>query len=231
MNTSAVRVEPFQLQIAEGVEVFGERAALNAATAVVLLLHDQGADLDSLGWLRAALLDSGLGVISLDLPAHGLSGGSYGPHAAAAIEQAAVLADPDGARGVAFVAVGMTAVHLLRADVGRALAAALIWPDDATGATYADSEWRRTPMLSILDPGSPGSEQTATALAAHAREWNVRAFVHRESPSPRTTDWRTHAAAMVSRFVLEQSAYRQARAATRSVAPHLSDPEPQQDRR
>lgn len=200
-------VAPISLGIADEVVVFGERCAGRTDAAVVVLLHDRGSDLDSLRWLRTALVGDGFTVVSLDLPGHGLSDGDYDRDCQHAIESAAEFADPDGHLGVAFVAVGSTGVQLLRARPSNPIASVLIWSQARTDSSYDTSVWPRTPALLIVDPTDRDGEAAASALFTRARAWNVRAFVHREHESAGTAGWHVHAASMVSRFVLEQDTY------------------------
>lgn len=192
------------------------------ATAIVLL-HDEGDDLDSMRPLAFALAELGFSIVNLDLPGHGLSSGDYADDAPLAIAAAAAFADPETSRGVGFVAVGASCSHLVHAPLVDSVGMVMIDPRELPTELTAESIWRRLPSLYIVDPSDTAADAATEALSAQVRAWNVRCFVHREPAAsidapladvsaPDAAHMRfLHIRALSTKFLMEQRHYRTTR--------------------
>ncbi len=199
---SAVTSVPSVISVttASGHQLFGQRHLDDADAPRVVLLHDEGSDLDSLRWLRGALTAQGVCVDEWDLPGHGLSEGAYDADCHEAIISASRVADPTRDAGVSYVAVGGTCSRLLGTDLPEPVSVTLVRPDGPPPDGYRDSAWSRTPTLCLVDPSDPASDGAAQDLSRRIRAWYLRAFVHPDDAER----WQLHAAAMTVRLVLEQ---------------------------
>lgn len=196
-----------ELDLGDSRECFAEYHWAGPDAAAVVLLHDEGDDLDSMRDIAVALVQQGFSVLNLDLPGHGLSSADYEDDAPLAIAAAALFADPHADRGVAFIGVGATSAHLVNSPVRHCIGVVLVDPRGIPRELPVGSVWRTTPSLFIVDPSDADADAATEALAAHVRAWNVRCFVHREAGSSRAL----HVRALSTKFLLEQRAYRHSR--------------------
>jgi alpha-beta hydrolase superfamily lysophospholipase len=107
-------IAPIECRAADGALLRGEE--LRQGSSWVVLLHDEGEDLDCWQAVRAVLAMRGWSIVALDLRGHGGSDGAWGRDSAA-LDAAAALgraaaADPTH---VALVAAGVTGVLVLEA--------------------------------------------------------------------------------------------------------------------
>jgi len=196
-----------ELDLGSSRSCFAEYHWAGTDAVAVVLLHDEGADLDSVRDLAIPLAQQGFSVLSLDLPGHGLSSGDFEDDAPLAIAAAALFADPHDTRGVAFIAVGATSAHLVNSPVRNCLGMVLVDPRAVPHNLPVGSVWRSTPSLFIVDPSDTEADAATELLAGQVRAWNVRCFVHRQAASSRPQ----HIRALSTKFLLEQSAYRVSR--------------------
>lgn len=117
-------IEPIECRAADGVLLRGEE--VRQGSSWVVLLHDEGDDLDCWQAVRHVLAARGWSIVALDLRGHGGSDGDW-ERASATLDAAVALgraaaADPDH---VALVAAGVTGVLVLEAIEQDALDAAL----------------------------------------------------------------------------------------------------------
>jgi hypothetical protein len=185
---------------ARGCQLYGQRHLGDPEAPRVVLLHDEGTDLDSLRWLREALTAQRVCVDEWDLPGHGLSEGDYHADCGDAIAAIGREAEPRRHSGVSYVAVGKTCSYLLVTELPEPVSLTLLRPEVRAAATYPRSTWARTPTLCLVDPSDRLSDSAAQELSRSIRAWYVRAFVHDDELGR----WQTHAASMTVRLVLEQ---------------------------
>src|SRR5690348_16081509 len=107
-------IEPIECRTADGVLLRGEEA--REGSSWVVLLHDEGDDLDCWQPVRAALLPRGWSVLALDLRGHGGSEGQWDP-GSTVLDAAVALGRVAQARPshVALLAAGVTGVLVLEA--------------------------------------------------------------------------------------------------------------------
>jgi alpha-beta hydrolase superfamily lysophospholipase len=107
-------IEPIECRAADGVLLRGEE--LRQRSSWVVLLHDEGDDLDCWQAVRAVLAARGWSIVTLDLRGHGGSDGEW-RRSSAALDAAAALgrAAATGPTHVALVAAGVTGVLVLEA--------------------------------------------------------------------------------------------------------------------
>ena len=208
-----------ELEMGNGLACLAEFRWVGERAAAVVLVHDNGRDLDSMRSLAQALWDEGFMIVNLDLPGHGLSGGDYERDSARAIAAAALFADPHGIRGVSFVAAGQSCQHLLRAPLADATSVVLVDPHPLPSSLDEKSIWRTTPSLFVVDPANAESDRAAGALSEEVMAWNIRCFVHRGQPRQDEDrdvadhDRYLHIRALSTKFLLEQRFYRESRQA------------------
>ncbi len=188
-----------------GAAVFGELTQVEGAPGTVLLLHDQGGDLDSVRPFARALGTLLLDTLLVDLPGHGLSGGSWSADAGGAVRQALDLAARPG-RPVGVVAVGAACALLLQQSAASVAAVALVSPRLTTAQLLAAEPWRSVPHVAFGDPCDLPVEASLQELGRWTRAWCMRVNVHRHEVSglSRPTPHMTHASAA---FIAEQIAY------------------------
>ena len=107
-------IEPIECRAADGVLLRGEE--LRQGSSWVVLLHDEGDDLDCWQAVRTVLAARGWSIVALDLRGHGGSDGEWG-RGSATLDAAAALgrAAAAGPTHVALVAAGVTGVLVLEA--------------------------------------------------------------------------------------------------------------------
>jgi pimeloyl-ACP methyl ester carboxylesterase len=107
-------IEPIECRAADGVLLRGEE--LRQGSSWVVLLHDEGDDLDCWQAVRTVLVARGWSIVALDLRGHGGSDGDWGRDSAT-LDAAVALGRAAAARPahVALVAAGVTGVLVLAA--------------------------------------------------------------------------------------------------------------------
>ncbi len=203
------------LQLRPDLECMGVWTSTSSALGAVVLLHDRDRDLDSMRAMAESLLASGLDVLNLDLPGHGLSGGVYARDGAAAIEAAADVAAAHGSSRVAYVAHGSSAGLLLAAEPTAPVAMFLLDPVDDGRAAGPAEVWQTVPTTVVHDPTDSASTESADRVLAGIRAWGLRISLHRTGGSDGAADLATGDGRVASpqvvvaatKFVLEQHTY------------------------
>jgi pimeloyl-ACP methyl ester carboxylesterase len=178
------------------------------ADLAVLMVHDIGADLDSIRWLAEPVAAAGVSVLCVDLPGHGLSEGQ--PESAAAaiatVYQGLCRAVP-GVTGV--VAEGQAGSLLLSTSLDPApVAATFIAPQPPGAAAPIASGWRFVPKLVIAPHGQDASGAYAQHILAATNAWSLRADLARagdgNEPDP---VFEQQVASLTIKFMLEPAAF------------------------
>src|SRR4051812_36279858 len=115
-----MRVQPMELTASDGVILRGQH--WEGGNVWVILFHEAGRDLDCWHPLVAALLGCGYSLCTLDQRGHGTSDSEWNPSALSAdLEAAIAYAQAQGARRIAFIGAGESALPALRDDHARHL--------------------------------------------------------------------------------------------------------------
>jgi pimeloyl-ACP methyl ester carboxylesterase len=184
----------------------------------LLMLHEPGADLDSLRWLADRLVAAGVSVLSIDLPGHGLSDGdrlvpAHGRSAVAAALNELVRRDDSA---VAVLAQGQTAGLLLQTDVAVApVAAVLLDPRPFGRDQRVSASWRQVPKLALVPSGSAHA-QFAAGVLERTNAWGLQADLHGLG-AERTDIAEIQAANITLKFTLELAAFELASRRRRSA--------------
>lgn len=193
------------LDIDPECRVIGELTVTSDSRDVVLLLHDEGSDLDGVRGIARRLQSAGFSTLAVDLPGHGMSTGTLESHGAAAIDASLALIDPARERGRWLVAMGRSVERSLKSDVA---VNGTVWVDPVWDPVDVPSPaWRTRPALILVDPEDTASDRVAERLVAQHRAWAIRAFIHRDDRGRRDQ----HITAMTARFLLEQGELRRQR--------------------
>lgn len=207
-----------EIQVAAGVTAFGEVSQLQDARGVVLLLHGRGSDLDCVRPFTAPLQHLLLDTLSIDMPGHGLSSGSWDEHG----ERAVALALSECHRrssNVAVVAVGSSARVLFGLPQQEAHALALVQPTLSAEDLDRASSWRSVPQIAMGDTDDAATSDSMELLRKWVRAWSMRLHVHFGDPMSATAPWTEHMVHSGAAFIAEQLAYRSlGRAAVTSLA-------------
>jgi pimeloyl-ACP methyl ester carboxylesterase len=202
-------------ELEPGVECLGEWVGVPGSLGAAILLHDFGSDLDSMRHVARALVSAGVGVLSLDLPGHGISAGEYWTHGAGAVEAAAEYASSSGSGEVAVVAHGHSCALATGAAVAP-VASVLIDPRAGEDAPARQESWTTVPTIFIQDPRDEVTTGEVERTMAQMHAWTVRVDLHpsREAvgdsePLPRLA--MPQITVMTAKFLLEQFAYAAAR--------------------
>lgn len=197
--------EIVEVRLGGGAACVGEWRPAEGAECGVLLLHDEGADLDAMRPLARALGSAGVSAFIVDLPGHGLSGGAYAADGAALVEGAVAAIRQRGAVDLAVVAHGASVGLAHAARVDAAIGA--VWVDGRVDAAPpADSPWRRVPTVVFSDPGDPTLTASADALVGAMNAWALRVDLHPDASTPRLAN--PTILSTSARFLHEQAGYR-----------------------
>lgn len=196
-----------QLDLPSGASVFGEVSEVAHARGCVLLLHDRGSDLDALRPFASPLQSLELTTVLVDLPGHGLSGGTWGDDGASAVRQAL-----DECRRlhphVGAVAAGSTCALLYGLHPAPVRVVALVAPALTDVDLSGSDAWRVVPTISMGDPCDEATDESMERLARWIRAWSLRLNVHYlDPPEGASNRWTPHMTHSAAAFVAEQLAY------------------------
>jgi pimeloyl-ACP methyl ester carboxylesterase len=173
--------EPIELLAEDGVRIAAE--VERAGRYYVVLVHDLGADLDSLAPLASGLSRDSFSVVGFDFRGHGLSDGSWdAAKARLDVRAAAAWARSDGAGQVFAVGAGTGACALLdAASAGLIDAAVLLGPAAGPGCEAGRARRWVGPKLFIA--GSADPEGLAAARRVFDSCIGPRLFVQLPTPA------------------------------------------------
>lgn len=202
---------PVELAFGGEVSCFGEYSrAVPATDALCVVLHDRAKDLDSLRWLALDLLAFGISQLLIDLPGHGLSGGTTGAPLGPVIEAAAEFASSKGYRYLTFVAEGASAHAVLRTKTSSPpLAAALVAPIAEIARRAPQGRcWEGVPKLAFVPKNDEACGEFADALLRRTHSWCLLAsLTFSDDTEPISEAARVQMASITAKFFLEQIAY------------------------
>jgi hypothetical protein len=202
-------------ELEPGVECLGEWIAAPGSLGSAILLHDLGSDLDSMRHVSRALVSAGVGVLSLDLPGHGISAGDYWTHGSAAVEAAAEYVAGRGGGEVAVVAHGHSCAIATGAAVAP-VAAVLVDPRSGQDAPARQESWNTVSTVFIQDPLDEVMTAEVDRTMAQMHAWTVRVDLHPDRETAGDAEALPRLAmpqvtGMTAKFLLEQFAYAAAR--------------------
>jgi len=203
------RDDVVSLDLGAGQLVLGEWLRVQQPRAVVLALHDTAADLDTLRPFARQLSRLTISTLMLDLPGHGLSGGTWHEHGEHAVSGALRECARTGLP-VSILAVGASA-QLALGQPEPAVSLVVVSPSLSVENLNDAEAWRTTPLLTIIDSTDARGAEVQAALGRWSRGWYVRMNGHYGSGGAIDTGWVpqiTHAAAA---FAAEQFAYHSAK--------------------
>ncbi|MEI8057788.1 MAG: hypothetical protein WCI29_10305 [Actinomycetes bacterium] len=197
-----------EFEVEPDISIFGEYTEITDSRAVVLLLHDRGADLDSVRAFTHAFHRLLIDTCLVDLPEHGLSGGSWDEHAMTAVSMALDLCS-QRASSVGVLAVGAAATVLFELPAPAVHALALIEPALTVPQLDLAESWRSIPQIAMGDPTNEAVQESMENLRLWVRAWSMRVYVHYEADaSAATPQWTEHMKHSSAAFIAEQLAYR-----------------------
>jgi hypothetical protein len=213
-----IALQPVEIALDDDVSIFGELATPPDPKGTVLVVHAAQADLDSVRAFAQPLHVLQLSTLLLDLPGHGLSGGSW--EADGRRGMAAALAVSQGYGTTAVLAVGDACGALFSVDPGDVCAVALVAPRIPQQLLAEDNAWRWVPQIAMGDSADPEMDQTLGSLGQWVRAWAMRLHVHTGPWSAgRPEAWPPQMVHSAAAFIAEQMAYRMApRPADRPLA-------------
>ena len=131
-----MKIEALEATTADAIRLRGE--IVPGDETWVVLVHDEGGDIDDWRPIRGGLARCGWTVVALDLRGHGGSAGEWSAeHAHLDVDLGITLARRSGARHVAVVCAGRAGILALR-DVERA---------------YSESSFELPDSLVLISPG------------------------------------------------------------------------------
>ena len=207
--TATASGDVVEFSLGSGVACIGEWSRAQDAMGAVVLLHDRHEDLDALRPISRPLRKLRLDVLLIDLPGHGLSGGSWDEHGYRAVELAVAHCASRTAPPPAVVAHGQ-ATNLVVAQNSAAVAALVtIGPRLSESELTPESPWRHVPMLAVVDPTDAEAERSRRLIQRWLRAWYLQLSLHyikARLHSP--TDWPPQVPTGSAAFAAEQIAYR-----------------------
>lgn len=195
----------FAIDLGEDVRVLGEWVHADEPRAIVIGLHDNGRDLDTLRPFAKQLKRLNVMTMLVDLPGHGLSSGSWeedGEQAVAAVlDHCSRMSLP-----VSVLTIG-SAAQLVLAQPVSMVSLVAVGPSLTETDLGSDSPWRSTPMLTITDPTDVPSTEAQALLGRWSRGWYVRMNGHYLSDEALDAAWVPQVTHIAAAFAAEQFAY------------------------
>lgn len=170
----------------------------------IILVHDEGQDLDSWRELSGELAGNGFTVLSFDLRGHGASDDSWDAAAAPVDVLAAMsFAQSEGASAVGLVGSGVGATACLVAAATRAARAFVAISAPATTSTVEAARLVSCPKLFIVGSWDEAARREAEELYNRSAGWGLLSLV----PLPvqgtdlLQSDWGASVRASIERFL------------------------------
>ena len=207
--TAIVSGDIVEFPLGPDVDFIGEWSRAQDAMGAVMLFHDKHEDLDSLRPISRQLRKLRLDTLLIDLPGHGLSGGSWDGHGYQAVELAMAHCASQTTPPPAVVAHGQ-ATNLVVAQTNAAVSALVtIGPRLSATELKPESPWRRVPMLAVVDPADADAQRSQRLIQSWLRAWYLRLHIHYAEARRRDlTDWPLQVPTGSAAFAAEQIAYR-----------------------
>ena len=206
--TAIVSGDIVEFPLGPDVACIGEWSRAQDAMGAVVLFHDRHEDLDSLRSVSQQLRKLRLAALLIDMPGHGLSGGSWDEHGYRAVEQAMAHCASQTTSPPAVVAHGR-ATNLVVAQTNAAVSALVtIGPRLSATELTPESPWRRVPMLAVVDPADTDAQRSQRLIQSWLRAWYLRLHIHYAEARRRDlTDWPLQVPTGSAAFAAEQIAY------------------------
>ncbi len=207
--TATVSGDIVEYSLGPGVACMAEWSRAQDAMGAVVLFHDEGEDLDALRPVSRPLHTLRLDALLVDLPGHGLSGGSWDEHGCQAVGLAIAHCASQVKPPPAVVAHGR-ATNLVLAQTDAAISALVtIGPRLSESELGPESPWRHVPMLAVADPTDAEAQQSRRLIQRWLRAWYLQLNLHytkarRHDPA----DWPLQVPTASAAFAAEQIAYR-----------------------
>lgn len=170
----------------------------------IILVHDEGQDLDSWRELSGELAGNGFTVLSFDLRGHGASDDSWDAAGAPVDVLAAMsFAQSEGASAVGLVGSGVGATACLVAAANRAARAFVAISAPATTSTVEAAQLVSCPKLFIVGSWDEAARREAEELYNRSAGWGLLSLV----PLPLQgtdllqSDWGASVRASIERFL------------------------------
>ena len=206
--TAIVSGDIVEFPLGPDVACIGEWSRAQDVMGAVVLFHDRHEDLDSLRSISQQLRKLRLAALLIDMPGHGLSGGSWDEHGYRAVEQAMAHCASQTTPPPAVVAHGR-ATNLVVAQTNAAVSALVtIGPRLSATELTPESPWRRVPMLAVVDPADADAQRSQRLIQSWLRAWYLRLHIHYAEARRRDlTDWPLQVPTGSAAFAAEQIAY------------------------
>lgn len=207
--TATVSGDVVEFSLGSGVACIGEWSRAQDAMGAVVLFHDRDEDLDALRPISRPLRKLLLDALLVDLPGHGLSGGSWDEHGCQAVELAIAHCASQTTPPPAVVAHGR-ATNLVLAQNNAAVSALVtIGPRLSESELGPESPWRHVPMFAVADPTDADAQRSRRLIQRWLRAWYLQLNLHyikarRQDPA----DWPAQVPTGSAAFAAEQIAYR-----------------------
>ena len=144
----------------------------------VLLVHDEGQDLDAWGALPGGLAGSGFTVLTFDLRGHGASDDPWDPATAGLDVLAAIsFAQAEGAGPIGLVGSGIGATACLEAAAVRPMAALVAISAPAVQPAVEAAQVARCPKLFIVGSWDEAARRDAQELQNRSLGWALLSLV------------------------------------------------------
>lgn len=207
--TATVSGDIVEFSLGSGVACIGEWSRAQDPMGAVVLLHDKEEDLDALRPISRPLRKLRLDSLLIDLPGHGLSGGSWDEHGCRAVELAMAHCASQTTPPPAVVAHGQATNLVMAQDNAAVSALVTIGPRLSESELGPESPWRHVPMLAVADPTDAEAQRSRRLVQRWLRAWYLQLNLHytkarRHDP----TDWPPQVPTGTAAFAAEQIAYR-----------------------
>lgn len=207
--TATMSGDVVEFSLGSGAACIGEWSRAQGAMGAVVLFHDEGEDLDALRPISRPLRTLRLDALLVDLPGHGLSGGSWDEHGRQAVGLAIAHCASQATPPPAVVAHGRATNLVLSHNDAAVSALVTIGPRLSESELGPDSPWRRVPMLAVADPTDAEAQRSRRLIQRWLRAWYLQLNLHytkarRQDPA----DWPPQVPTGSAAFAAEQIAYR-----------------------
>ena len=207
--TAVVSGDIVEFSLGSGVACIGEWFRAQDAMGAVVLFHDKGEDLDALRPISLPLRKLRLDALLIDLPGHGLSGGSWDEHGCQAVELAMAHCASQTTPPPAVVAHGQATNLVVAQNTAVVSALVTIGPRLSESELAPESPWRHVPMFVVVDPTDAEAQQSQRLIQRWLRAWNLLLQLHYETARRQDpTDWPPQVPTGSAAFAAEQIAYR-----------------------